>query len=134
ISGYIFYYFEERNSAAVKETEGKIEIATAHEKLPYRLKIFYYLEKEMGTYVFVKDLGNREKVIEVLTDDRIAADVFEFINGWGNIDISENQFIKNIEQDEKAKNSEMYLEQEIKPLEEELEKLNSSSWNWRKND
>lgn len=106
------------------ELNQKIEKLTEYEKLPYRLRVFYYINNDIIKNSWDK-MEDSEKFISDLKDKEEASDIYDYIKENGNIGIDKEQFIERISKDNE---SEQYLTQ-ILPLEEELKKTKNSFFN-----
>jgi hypothetical protein len=131
----------ERNYKEQNKLESEIEKLTENENLPYRLKVFYFINNEIIKSSSEK-MENREKFISDMKNKKDASEIYAtFIKPkfdpnkpykivsekeiTKNVDSSENKFLTQIAKD---KESENYL-QKILVKEKEIEKLKSSVLN-----
>lgn len=126
---FVDNYFENKNSEKIQVVEGKLESITTYDALPFRLRVYHFLNKEKDTYTFVRELGSRENFLEQVKNVYKAEKVFNFLKGWGGIPVDEYKFYQNIKKDIEDQASETYLEEKIIPLEQQKYNLEQSFFN-----
>jgi hypothetical protein len=121
---FIWIRLSERNYQEQNKLESEIEKLTEYENLPYRLKVFYYLNNEIIESTSEK-IENKEKFISDLKSKKEASEIYKFLKEKQHIKISETEYLTKISKDTE---SEKYLK-DILPLEKELEKAKNSFFN-----
>ena len=103
------------------QLEQRIEKLTEYEKLPYRLRVFYYINNEILKMSWEKMKDSKKFILDI-KDEVEASKTYNYIKNNSDITIDKKEFISRISKDNQ---SEKYLEKII-PLEKELKKRNSS--------
>lgn len=133
-------WLSERNFQEQNELKTEIQKLTEYQKLPYRLRTFYYINNGINKDPSEK-WKKREKFISDMKVKRLALDIYDFMkpkfdpnklyevisekNATEKIDSSKRNFLTQIAKD---KESESYL-QKIILKEKELEKVKNSVLN-----
>lgn len=118
---FIWSSIKDSNQLKQLEIKNNIEQLTSYEKLPYRLRTFYYINNDIIKNHYNK-MTDSKKFISVIKDYDEAEKIYLYIKEKGTIGIDKSEFFKRITED---KESENYLTK-ILPLEKELSKLESS--------
>ena len=121
---FIWVMLHESNYDKKNELKDKISELTIYEKLPYRLRVFYYINNDIIKNSWDK-MSDSEKFIFYLKDKKQASETYEYIKEKGNISITKDEFLEKISKDSKSEN---YLTK-IQPLERKLEETKDSFFN-----
>lgn len=121
---FIWTSLNDSNNDKEYEVKQEIESLTEYEKLPYRLRVFYYINNDIIEYSWDK-MKDSEKFISDLNDKENASKIYDYIKEKGNIGINKEQYLKRISGDTE---SEKYLTK-VLPLEKRLDKIKSSFFN-----
>lgn len=121
---FIWIILNDSNRDKEYKLKDKIEKLTESEKLPYRLRVFYYINNDITENSWNK-MKDSEKFISDLKDTENASKIYDYIKEKGNISSTKDEFLDKISKDNESEN---YFTK-ILPLETELKKTEDSFFN-----
>ncbi len=126
----IFIWASLNDSINDKEYELKQEIKslTEYKKLPYRLRVFYYINNNIIEYSWDK-MKDSEKFISDLKENEYASEIYDYIKKKRNIEIDKEQYLKLISKDTVSEQYLTKLLPKLLPLEKKLDKIKDSFFN-----
>jgi hypothetical protein len=123
---FIWTMLHESNYNKTYVLKEKIEELTEYEKLPYRLKLLYYIKNEVTDDYGIKyNLEDSEKFISELKDKEQASEIYDYLERIGNVSNTKEKYLEKISKDTE---SEKHLT-ELLTIEKELEKTKDSFFN-----